>query len=457
MKSCSTILLILIFPFIAFAQSVAINTDGSPPHASAILDIKSINKGVLIPRMTQTQRDGIIAPATGMLIYQIDGAAGFYTFNGIGWLQLATGASTNFWTQSGNNIYNNNTLNVGIGVTSPQYRLDVMGRMRIRSEAGGLSAGLWLNNFSNATTPAFIGMLDDSNVGFYGASGAGWGLNMNTASGKVGIGTTAPADRLTVATGIRQYGMVHTDGDVSVGTWVGDFNGATGGWLGTKSNHSLNFFTAGGSATMTILPNGNTGIGGPATDYRLAINSNIVQVNNNTHVLSLKGRNPVLAFVNENNSSFGYIKMWNNAPFAPYTNGLVIGANPGYPLFFSTNNYGVSMTVADNGNVGIGTTNPTYKLSVNGNIRSKEVVVESGWADYVFDKSYRLPSLNEVENFIIEHKHLPNIPSAKEVEEKGLHLGDTQKKMMEKIEELTLYLIKQNKRIEILEKKLAGK
>ena len=104
--------------------------------------------------------------------------------------------------------------------------------------------------------------------------------------------------------------------------------------------------------------------------------------------------------------------------------------------------------------MGIGTTaNPSYKLSVNGNIRSKEVVVEIGWADYVFNKKYKLKPLIEVEKFIEQNKHLPGIPSAAAIEKNGLNLGDTQKKMMEKIEELTLYIIQLNKRIEELEKK----
>ena len=112
---------------------------------------------------------------------------------------------------------------------------------------------------------------------------------------------------------------------------------------------------------------------------------------------------------------------------------------------------------AATGNVGIGTDNPTYKLSVLGNIRSNEVVVETGWADYVFDKKYILKPLGEVEKFIRENKHLPGIPSATEIQKNGLHLGDTQKMMMEKIEELTLYMIEANKKIEKLEKMLIEK
>jgi hypothetical protein len=114
------------------------------------------------------------------------------------------------------------------------------------------------------------------------------------------------------------------------------------------------------------------------------------------------------------------------------------------------------MLIKQNGNVGIGTTNPTYKLSVNGNIRSKEVVVETGWADYVFDETYPLRPLSEVADFIRLNKHLPNIPSAKEIEQNGLSLGETQKKMMEKIEELTLYIIELKKEMDEL-RKISGK
>jgi streptogramin lyase len=106
----------------------------------------------------------------------------------------------------------------------------------------------------------------------------------------------------------------------------------------------------------------------------------------------------------------------------------------------------------EGGNVGIGTSLPDEKLSVKGKIRSQEIIVETAnWPDYVFDKKYNLPSLKNVEAYINEHKHLQDIPSAKEIEKAGLQLGDVQKKMMQKIEELTLYIIEQNKRIEKLE------
>lgn len=122
-----------------------------------------------------------------------------------------------------------------------------------------------------------------------------------------------------------------------------------------------------------------------------------------------------------------------------------------------------------NAKVGIGavTSFPTnalytnYKLFVTGGILTDEVRVAlsaSGtWADYVFAKDYNLKPLSEVEAFIIQNKHLPNVPSAAQIKEEGINIGDMARIQQEKIEELTLYIIAQNKRIEALEAKMTNK
>jgi hypothetical protein len=106
------------------------------------------------------------------------------------------------------------------------------------------------------------------------------------------------------------------------------------------------------------------------------------------------------------------------------------------------------------GNVGIGT-NATngYKLAVGGNMVAEEIVVKlrENWPDYVFNDKYEKPELIEVENYIRDNGHLPNIPDAQEVSNNGINLGEMQIKLLEKIEELTLYLIEQDKKLEKLE------
>jgi hypothetical protein len=117
-----------------------------------------------------------------------------------------------------------------------------------------------------------------------------------------------------------------------------------------------------------------------------------------------------------------------------------------------------------NGKVGIATTSfpsavgganvSSYQLFVKGGILSEEVRVRNGWADYVFQKGYKLNALEDVKMFIKTNGHLPNVPSAKQVEADGLNLGDISRIQMEKIEELTLYVIKQDELMKAQQKQI---
>jgi hypothetical protein len=108
------------------------------------------------------------------------------------------------------------------------------------------------------------------------------------------------------------------------------------------------------------------------------------------------------------------------------------------------------------GNIGLGTIAPTEKLSVNGNIKCKQVEVSlTGWSDFVFQEDYSLMPLADLDSYINQHKHLPGVPSAYEVITNGNNLGEMDAILLQKIEELTLYVIELKKENEALRLQLA--
>ena len=117
---------------------------------------------------------------------------------------------------------------------------------------------------------------------------------------------------------------------------------------------------------------------------------------------------------------------------------------------------GIKMTIRSSGNVGIGTTNPDALLAVKGTIHAQEVKVDLSvpGPDYVFEPTYDLKPLAEIETYIKENKHLPEVPSAKEMEKNGVQLGEMNMLLLKKVEELTLYVIELKKRDEAQEKEI---
>lgn len=113
--------------------------------------------------------------------------------------------------------------------------------------------------------------------------------------------------------------------------------------------------------------------------------------------------------------------------------------------------------IKTNGFIGIGTTAPDEKLTVKGKIHAEEVIIDLNvpLADYVFTPSYTLRPLSEVEEYVNTYRHLPEIPSAANVKANGLNLGEMQNLLLQKIEELTLYAIEQQKQIDELKQKLS--
>ena len=134
-----------------------------------------------------------------------------------------------------------------------------------------------------------------------------------------------------------------------------------------------------------------------------------------------------------------------------------IGTTDAQPMIFKTNNT-EQFRIGTDGHVKIGAfanPPPDAKLAVDGYIYARKLTVTSqSWADYVFDSAYKLAPLNEVEDFIQKNKHLPGMIPAAAVEKKGVDVGENQAVLLKKIEELTLYLIEQNKKINQLQKQV---
>jgi hypothetical protein len=131
-------------------------------------------------------------------------------------------------------------------------------------------------------------------------------------------------------------------------------------------------------------------------------------------------------------------------------------AGTGYSMSNATLTSYLRMTLM-NGNLGIGIANPQNKLDVNGTIHSKSVLIDlNGWADYVFKPTYQLRPLTEVKKYIDQNKHLPEVPSEQEILKKGLNVGEMNKLLMKKVEELTLYLIEKDKQINELQTRVSS-
>ena len=170
--------------------------------------------------------------------------------------------------------------------------------------------------------------------------------------------------------------------------------------------------------------------------------------------IRISGSNPIIRLTN-GNSEKAFMQVVDN----DFKVGTVATNNPG--RYIIRTNGTDRLWVDSVGYVTIGgkigpTLNGPYKLAVKGKIAATDfnVVATGSWPDYVFSPSYKLRSLEETEAYINEHKHLPNIPAAAVVDKEGFALGDMQKRMMEKVEELTLYLIEANKNIHRQQKEI---
>ena len=366
------LLCLALIPTQLFSQAVGIGTN--TPHASAQLDVTSTTKGVLFPRMTLAQRNAIVSPTAGLMIYQTDNTPGFYFFDGTLWLGVNSGG-TNLWSLNGTSIYNSNSQNVGIGTNNPTSRLEVVGSVL-------LSQG----------SPLI--MRDDA------------------------ISNTTRI-RFQNSTATSEFNFNHLGGPSDI-LWI------------ESPAHTIDWVMA---------ANGRIGIGTtvPAVKFHVLGSGEVLRVD---------GTDPQIGL-----AQAGVLK----GVMRLGGNDIVIGSpasNDSGRVVFRING-GDRMMIHPDGRVSIGTALPAtgYSLSVNGKIISSEVKVQLqvNWPDYVFQKTHNRPSLHQLDAFINANNHLPGIPTADEVKKEGIELGEMNRKLLEKVEELTLYLIEIYKRLETLE------
>ncbi len=279
-------------------------------------------------------------------------------------------------------------------------------------------------------------------------------------NGKVGIGTTSPNQKLHIYDG----NLSITNSQGSYDQYFGEIkfynrwatNSITAASIGVKTKNGANpfnyssivFNTWNGyntlSEKMRISYNGHVGIGTANPTSKLDVNGS---ANFSGRVSLLTG-----TIVGPKENLDG--KLWidrhatqGKTFFAPYDDGAwqwgrEFGYNTAYNSWYVSSNFGIGTTDTKG-----------FKLGVKGKIAAEEVKVAShnNWPDFVFDKEYALPTLKEVESHIKEKGHLKDIPSAKEVAENGIFLGEMNAKLLQKIEELTLYTIAQEKKIKTFE------
>ena len=429
----------LLVLFVAFAtstaaQSVAINNDATPPDPSAILDIKSLDKGLLIPRTTTA---AVVNPVTGLLIYDT-GTNTFQFYNGTSWVELSTGTATNYWTQTGNNLHNNNTGNVGVGINTAFEKLQVDGNFKIGNAQWVTSAN---DRFLKIGDGNFVTIGETGQDDRMTLTGRNFIFMSSLGSypGNIGIGLTTPTSPLSFAQVLgdkvnlwntdatHNYGLGVQGGLLQVHSNDNTSAIAFGNGSSTAFNETVRFTGAGKvgigtnapSSMLEIKPAAGTAdielTGASAGNAVLRLNPTVVGANadiqfknsgtinwdmgvlgNNRFAIKHAPSNNVIMDIDDVTRHIGFftndftedINIAGNLA----TNGGVIskGAVGGFQFRDRTlNNYsgwnwyadngkanlyrynsgGDVLTVDASGNLGIGTSTPSVKLEVNGQMK----------------------------------------------------------------------------------------
>jgi|GEM_PF-1094889 len=283
-----------------------------------------------------------------------------------------------------------------------------------------------------------------------------------TLTNRFGTFTLTQAGYLMMASGAYPDGFFFVDQLGARAAGIGDFNGDynhTSIYV-DDNNQVINYFTQ-GSHDFTGITNFDNGIN--LGDYLSASRWTIYN-NGNFYFPGATIYNNGYVLLGTGGASYTYDGLFSLDPsvglagmgdIQDVVNGTYVNVDDrNLQIVLNTSSGRINMngTVNVYGSMGIGTTSPlnSYKFAVEGKLGARKIVVTQAatWADYVFDSSYQLKPLSNVEQFIKENKHLPEVPTTKEVEKNGVDLGDNAALLLKKIEELTLYIIAQDKKQE---------
>lgn len=291
----------------------------------------------------------------------------------------------------------------------------------------GVGGNIYNRGFSTNAMGIFNGLVNKEDIFLYNQNSPAADFLVLKSSGNTGIGTSNPIGKLHVFQPLNDhaYSVLERSNNAyqvfQVFNPAGTITAASPKWLmGMRQSSSdfeiQSFDGSYSTGRFSIKSDGNVGIGTTTPWYKLTVAGP-------SHTFYLN----------------------------PHPNGIDLGSTgnfaPHYQTDFSvyqgvTGSGALRFRIDQNGNVGIGTASPTSKLTVAGDIHSRKVkVTVNAGADFVFDDDYDLTKLEDLQQYIQQHKHLPDIPSAKEMEAKGIELGEMNIKLLQKIEELTLYMI----------------
>jgi hypothetical protein len=407
MRVFFTLTLTFLFSHFCLAQSFAINTDGSTANSSAILDVKSTTKGMLIPRMDSLQRAAILTPATGLLVYQTNKDSGFYYFDGTSWQQPVI-ATTNLWKKNGVHIYNGNTGNVGIGTNSPLAKLHVADSSVVFTATGDVpvSAGntpvigagrrmMWFADKAAWRAGYVLGTnWDKDSIGRYSFA-AGYNVKAK-GQAAVSMGTSASASgNFSAAIGnfsnaSGDFSLAMSNGNatdiysIAIGentnaisrnaTAIGNTayaQGLSSVAIGTAAYAAGNYSTAiGYNATTSISALYATALGNNA----VASGENSTATGNNTAAIGFNSFTAGLFTWAKGNASFS-VGVYNDISDNPHP----IGENTTDRIFQIGNGTlalrSNAVTVLRNGSVGIGTVLPNAPLQFSNAYVDKKIAL----------------------------------------------------------------------------------